>query len=108
MGSGCFVRGSLDSSISLSTLAVSPSTQVADGSSASIITVKLLSNEGAPIVGAPIVLSSSAGNVTFVQPGLSDASGSATGSLSSSVVGTQIITASVVQGASRLAVPQTA
>ncbi|HET9708168.1 MAG TPA: Ig-like domain-containing protein [Gemmatimonadales bacterium] len=79
-------------SASQSTVAVSPASIVAGGGS-SAITVTVRDGSGTPLPGVTVTLSASGSN-TIVQPsGLTNASGVASGSLSSTSAGVKTVTA---------------
>lgn len=80
------------------TVTAAPPLVIADGVSASTITTVLRSSAGAPLSGRTIVLSSDRGALdTIMQPpAATDAAGSAAGTISSSSVGTAVVTATDV------------
>ena len=75
-----------------STLEVSPATIEAGSGSASI-TVVVRNESGNPIEGAVIVLSATGDGNVLTQPPATDAAGVATGTLSSTVPGTKVVSA---------------
>ncbi|HYF13497.1 MAG TPA: invasin domain 3-containing protein, partial [Phycisphaerales bacterium] len=88
----------------LSTVTADPASIAAGGPTATI-TVAVKDESGAPISGATVVLSATGDGNTLVQPaGPTDASGVATGTLSSSVVGSATVSAT----ANGTAITQTA
>ncbi len=83
-------------SASLSTVVAAPATIAASaGSSASTVTVTARDALGNPIGGVTVVLAASGGGNTVTQPGPTNASGVATGTVSSTVVGVKTISATV-------------
>ncbi|MEO8200807.1 MAG: invasin domain 3-containing protein [Gemmatimonadota bacterium] len=77
-----------------STVTSSPGTITAsNGSSSSTVTVTARDASGNPVSGATIVLAATGSGNHFTQPGLTDGSGVATGTLSSTVSGAKVITA---------------
>jgi len=79
---------------SLSSVGASPTTIAASsGSVTSTITVTVKDENGDPVSGATVVLSSTGSNNTFTQPAATNASGTTTGTLSSSKAETKTITA---------------
>ncbi len=84
-----FIAG--PASAAYSTLVASPTSAPDDGTPVSL-TATVKDAYGNPISGATVTLSST-GTATFTQPGPTDASGVATGSVKSHVLGTQTITA---------------
>ena len=67
-----------------------------DGSSTITVTVK--NGAGQPVVGATVQLSATGGGNTLSAPGLTNASGVYTGSLSSTVAGDKVVSASATYG----------
>jgi hypothetical protein len=89
--------GSPGISPSLSTVSADPTTITA-GSGSSTITVTARDSDGDPVSGATVVLSASGTGNTLIQPsGPTDASGEATGTLSSTGAGTKTVSA-VISG----------
>jgi hypothetical protein len=79
---------------SLSTIAAAPGTiGASSGSSTTAITVTVRDDANNPIAGAVVVLSVSGSGNQITQPGLTDANGVATGSLSSTISEVKTITA---------------
>jgi adhesin/invasin len=102
-----FVADPNNISAVLSTASASPATGVlADGSAISTITVTLRDQNGNPVPGQAVELSSTGGNNILVQPGLTDAFGVASGTIASTTAETKIITATVNPGASQVVVAQ--
>jgi adhesin/invasin len=77
-----------------STLVATPGAVDADGTSAIALVVTVKDEFGNAIPGAIVTLSSS-GDASFVQPGPTDASGVATGAVTSTAVGPQDVAAAV-------------
>jgi hypothetical protein len=69
-----------------------------NGSSTSTITITVRDAFDNPIPGAAVVLSSTGSNNTFVQPGNTNASGVATGTLSSTTAETKTVSATAEAG----------
>src|SRR6058998_2542611 len=91
-------------SAALSTVATAPASITA-GSGSATITVTVKDANGNPISGATVVLSATGSGNTLTQPsGTTDASGVATGTLSSTVAGSKTVSAT----ASGTAITQTA
>ncbi|HXV91050.1 MAG TPA: Ig-like domain-containing protein, partial [Gemmatimonadales bacterium] len=83
-------------SASLSTVVATPPTITAsNGSSASTVTVTARDPFGNPVGGVTVVLAASGSGNTVTQPGPTNASGVATGTVSSTVVGVKTISATV-------------
>jgi Bacterial Ig-like domain (group 1) len=81
-------------SASTSTLSVEPST-IQLGLGTATITVVVRDGEGNPIPGAVVVLRASGDGNSITQPELTGPTGVATGTLSSSVAGTKVVSATV-------------
>ncbi len=79
-------------SASQSTVAVSPASIVAGGGS-SAITVTVRDGSGTPLPGVTVTLSASGSNTIGQPPGLTNASGVASGTLSSTSAGVKTVTA---------------
>lgn len=90
-------------SATVSTVSASPTTLVAGNGSSSTITVTVKDALGNPISGAAVSLSSA--TATISQPGLTNASGVATGSVSYATTGAKFVSATVN---STIALSQTA
>ena len=102
-----FVADASSISAVLSTATAAPALGVlADGLTISTITVTVRDSNGNPIAGQAVGLASSGGNNTLVQPGLTDASGVATGTIASTMAETKTITATVNPGASQVVIAQ--
>jgi hypothetical protein len=88
----------LDPAASL--VAVSPSSGiVADGASLATVTITLLTSGGKPVRGKTVVVAASGTGNTLVQPtGPTDANGTVTATLASTVAETKAITATVSSG----------
>jgi hypothetical protein len=84
-------------SASQSTLVAAPSTVTASsGSGGSTVTITARDDLGNPIVGATVVLSATGTGNTLIQPsGPTNASGVATGTLRSTVVGAKVVSATI-------------
>jgi hypothetical protein len=67
---------------------------VADGSDATTVTVTARDAQGDPVPGAAVVLSVSGSENTITQPAVTDASGAATGSFTTTSAGTKTVSAS--------------
>ena len=81
---------------SLSTLSATPGTiSASTGSSSATITVSAKDGSGNPVVGAVVVLSVSGSGNQITQPGLTNSSGTATGSLSSATSEVKTVSATV-------------
>ena len=90
------VNASTTPSAALSLVGAAPTTITAGGSST--ITVTAEDQFGNPIQGATVVLSSISGDVTFTQPGTTNASGVATGSMDTTVstaTGDKVVSATI-------------
>lgn len=79
-------------SASLSTVAASPNS-IPVGSGTATITVTVNNGSGQPISGATVVLAATGSGNTLVQPGVTNASGVATGTLSSTVAEPKTVSA---------------
>ncbi|HEX6810987.1 MAG TPA: Ig-like domain-containing protein [Planctomycetota bacterium] len=98
-----FVGDPASLSALLSTAVASPATGVvADGSTASTITVTVRDVNGNPVGGQAVQLASTGSNNTLVQPGVTNATGVATGSVASTRAETKTITATINPGASQV------
>lgn len=88
-------EGGADTTVSASQSEVtaSPSTILNDGSTTSTITVTLRNASGVPLSGKTITLSSTGSNNTIVQPGTTNGSGVATGTIATTTAETKTITA---------------
>src|SRR5205807_7604637 len=90
-------------SASLSTASATPSTGVlADGVSQSAISVQLLDAFGNPVSGQTVGLSSSGSGNVLSTPSITDANGSALGSIASTNAETKTITVTVNPGAGQV------
>ncbi|HEX6811191.1 MAG TPA: Ig-like domain-containing protein, partial [Planctomycetota bacterium] len=78
----------------------------ADGSTTSTVTVTVRDSNGNPVAGQAVQLASTGSNNTLVQPGLTDASGVATGTIATTTAETKTITATVNPGANQVVVAQ--
>ncbi|MGH7567794.1 MAG: Ig-like domain-containing protein [Gemmatimonadales bacterium] len=79
-----------------STVTAAPGTiPASSGSSQSIITVTARDSVGNPIAGAAVLLTSTGSGTTLTQPGPTDATGVATGTLSSTVAQAKIVSATI-------------
>ena len=95
-------------SATLSTVTASPTT-IAPGGQTSAITVLVTDAHGNPIQNAAVVLSASpATGVTLMQPSPTDAGGTATGSLGSTVEGDKVVSATVTVGGTTTPLQSTA
>ncbi|HKA58745.1 MAG TPA: invasin domain 3-containing protein [Gemmatimonadales bacterium] len=83
-------------SASLSTVSAAPATVTA-GSGTATITVTARNSSGQPVSGATVTLASTGSLNTLTQPGLTDASGVATGTIRSTVAQPKVISA-VING----------
>src|SRR6185503_17733340 len=91
----------------LTTASAAPATGViADGTALSTITVTVRDSNGNPVAGQTVQLASTGSNNILVQPGLTDPSGIATGTIASTTAETKTITATVNPGASQVVVAQ--
>jgi hypothetical protein len=79
-----------------STVTAAPATVAADGTSLATITVLVLDTSGVAVPGATVAISVSGSGNTLTPPGLTDATGTATATLASTIAGTKTIAASVV------------
>lgn len=88
-------EGGADTTVSASQSEVvaSPSTILNDGSTTSTITVTLRNASGVPLSGKTITLSSTGSNNTIVQPGTTNGSGVATGTIATTTAESKTITA---------------
>ncbi len=77
----------------LSTVTISPNIVIADGNSSALITIQLLNKDKQPLIGKQIQITSSrGGSDTIIQPAtVTDNSGITQGFISSSLVGTAIL-----------------
>ena len=83
-------------SASASTVVASPSQTIADGTSASTITVTVLNAKGRPVKGASVTLAATGTGNSVSQPGaVTDSAGVATGQIASTVAETKTITATI-------------
>jgi adhesin/invasin len=105
--SACFVRGSVDSTLSLSTFQALPATLVADGKTSAQLSVVLINSEGERVPGAAVLFASDSNGAAFTQPAATDASGATMGSVTSTTVGVQTINAWAVGDSQKAAVPTT-
>ncbi|HZN41859.1 MAG TPA: Ig-like domain-containing protein, partial [Planctomycetota bacterium] len=101
-----FVGGELNISASLSTATASTAAVIADGVATSTITVTVRDTNGNPVAGQAVQLTSSGSNNTLVQPGITDASGVAAGTIASTTAETKTVTATVNPGPGQVVVAQ--
>ncbi|HZN41879.1 MAG TPA: Ig-like domain-containing protein, partial [Planctomycetota bacterium] len=102
-----FVGDPNNLSAALSTATAAPSTNVvANGSTTSTITVTVRDSNGNAVAGQSVALASTGSNNTFVQPGVTDASGVATGTIATTTAETKTITVTVNPGGNQLVVAQ--
>jgi hypothetical protein len=94
MGAGGNDGGSTAPSPTLSTLSVDPAVIVAGGGQTTI-TVVVRDGSGRPVEGAIVVFAATGEGNVLTQPGVTDARGTATGSLRSTVAGTKVVSATV-------------
>jgi hypothetical protein len=94
-GQGGGGGGNGEPSASRSRVSADP-TSIEAGSGTAQITVTVLDNSGAPVAGATVVLAATGSGNTLTQPsGATGPDGVATGSLSSTVPGTKVVSAQV-------------
>ena len=102
-----FVGDASNISALLSTASASPTSGlIANGTDISTVTVTVRDVNGNPIAGQLVQLSSSGSNNTFVQPGATDASGVASGTIASIRAETKTLTATINPGAGQVVVAQ--
>lgn len=80
------------------TVVASPTSVEADGTTSSTITVTVRAADGTPLVGRAVAVAASGTGQVITQPGTTDVSGVATGTIASTVTGAKTITA-LVDGA---------
>jgi len=80
-------------SAGLSTVAVSPASITADGVAVATVTVTARTAQGAPIPNVPVVLAVTGSGNSVTQPGVTNASGVATGSFTTTGVGPKTVVA---------------
>jgi len=94
-------------SASLSTAAATPATNVdADGVTTSALTVTVLDVNSNVVTGQAVQLSSTGTNNTLVQPGVTNASGVATGTLATTTAEQKTITVAVNPGVAQIVLAQ--
>src|SRR5262245_6313952 len=94
-------------SATLGTVSASPATGVlANGVAVSTITVTVVDENGAPLANHVVQLSASGANNTIVQPAVTNASGVAIGTISSTRAETKTITATIDPGVDAVVLAQ--
>src|SRR6185436_7422100 len=94
-------------SATLGSVTANPATGVlANGVAVSTITVTVVDDNGAPLAGRIVQIAASGTNNTIVQPAVTNASGVATGTISSTRAETKTITATIDPGANAVVLAQ--
>ncbi|HEU4419911.1 MAG TPA: Ig-like domain-containing protein, partial [Planctomycetota bacterium] len=102
-----FVGDPNNISPSLSTAVASPATNVdADGVTTSTLTVTVLDVNSNAVTGQAVQLSATGTNNTLVQPGITDPSGVATGTIATTTAETKTITVTVNPGIAQIVLAQ--
>src|SRR5262245_24054634 len=101
VGDPSTISGTLSTATAAPTLGV-----LANGTTTSTITVTVRDQNGNPVAGQAVQLASTGSNNTLVQPGATNASGVATGTIASTTAETKTITATINPGAGQVVVAQ--